>query len=75
MLEDLECPIERMQAQEPPASTGIFFLQEIEQNCPILSCSFHFWISNSDLVIFQMIFIPIDVVIFQFSILMRQTEF
>ena len=25
MLEDLECPIERMQAQEPPASTGNFF--------------------------------------------------
>ena len=31
MLEDLECPIERMQAQEPPASTGKFFQESVKK--------------------------------------------
>ena len=71
MLEDLECPIERMQAQEPPASTGNFFQDNVEKY-PYL----YFWMPDFyPKSIFQMIFILTDVVIFQFSILTRQTEF
>ena len=75
MLEDLECPIERMQAQEPPASTGKLFQENVTKSSLFLSL-FYFWMPNFyPKSIFQMTFILIDVVIFQFSILMRQIEF